>query len=242
MSAPNVAKEIVGLLEEQLGARLAAVYRFGSVFARGARAPAARLLVLVDRVGAGLLDKLASIASRARDAGVNLRIDTADNVLCSADVFPIFTLEFLHTRELLSGKDALADLAVSPKHLRLRAEQSLRTVRRDLLRAYIGASGKDQQMAAELRRCARRIIHLLEAVLIVAGAEVPEPPTPDALIGALVEADICPDQADVWRRLKQFAAFEAVLERSDLLGLTGEVIEALEALVGVVDALPADNG
>ena len=46
---------------------------------------------------------------------MGLRLDTARDILCGADVLPIFTLELLETRALLLGSDVLAGLAVHPE-------------------------------------------------------------------------------------------------------------------------------
>ena len=84
---------VLASIKQRLDDRLVAVYRFGSGFAKGPKAPSARLLVLVHTIDGALLDDMRNLVTTAREAGVGLRLDTPASVLSSADVLPIFTLE-----------------------------------------------------------------------------------------------------------------------------------------------------
>lgn len=234
-SEPDTVGKFVNEVEAVFGPRLDAIYRFGSSFARGAQAPDARLLVLVKNIDRAALEDARPLAAAARDAGLAIRLDTARDVLSGADVLPVFVLELLDTKVLLTGSDVLADLAVDRSQLRLRVEHNLRVLHRDLLRAYVQAPD-DRGLAVELRRNVRRAVYLLRAIALVCEVELPSPPTADATIEGVL-GRLLPDERERWQRMRRFASFEDALEPSALVGLYCESLASFSALVDAVDRL-----
>jgi hypothetical protein len=98
-----------------------------------------RVLALCDRVDVDVLGKAAPVAAVARKMGLEMRLDTADDLVRGADAFPDLALELLDTKRLVRGDDVLASLAldVHPDDLRLRLEQSLRALHQDLVRRAV---------------------------------------------------------------------------------------------------------
>ncbi len=227
-----------GLAEQlavTLGDRLEAVYRFGSDFARGPRRSRGRLLVLVKKLEAPVLSIAQDLSKEARAQNIVLRFDTTENIERSVDVFPVFSLDLIGTRELLQGDDVLASLEVHPEHLRLNVEHSLRKVHRDLLQLYLNEADP-RVLSAELRRNARRLILLLDAVLIVLGKEPPSPPTPREILEAVCKAVATPEHTQIWERLRRFAEFEEQLDSKKVSALYVDLFGALCAMIDIVDA------
>jgi len=229
-------KEFASEAERALGDRLVALYRFGSRFARGPNARDARLLVLVSAIDAKTLRELRPLARKAHDANLALRFDTPDDLVNGADVFPIFTLEFLDTKELVHGKEVLGDLMVHPEHLRQRIEQTLRGLHRDLMVAFM-ASDDDPELANELRQAVRRSVYLLRALALVCELDVPETPTVEMLVDKVI-GKLLPD-ADraIWHRLRRMANFEESVDHDGLVDLYVEAMSAFAALIAAVDKL-----
>jgi hypothetical protein len=233
--AQSPVKTFVARAEAVLGGRLDAIYAFGSEFGRGEKAPDANLLVLVQAMDRPLLDAACALAVEARERRIGMRIETTNDIVRGADVFPIFVLELLDTKALLSGRDVLADLAVDRSQLRLRAEQSLRVLRRDLLQSYLDAVG-DQRLAVELRRSVRKAVYLLRAIALVVGIELPQPPNVETTVETVL-ARLLPGERDVWHRLRRFAGFEEALQHDALVGLYCAALASLSALTDAVDRL-----
>lgn len=231
------AEAVVQELSALLAARLSAVYRFGSEFAR--KPGTVRLLVLVDRLDRALLDQLSPLVERCRQGSVRLRLDTADDVLRGADTFPVFCLEFRATRELLHGEDVLAGLIVDPANLRLRVEQGLRVARRDLVQAYLDDHAL---LAVALRRVAHRMLYLLEGLLQVGGAESTEQRSSAETFEAAASKHLSQEDAAVWSKLHQFGSFELSLEEGPLLELYADVLRTLRSVVDVSDAMDPPAG
>ena len=222
--------------EKVLGDRLVALYRFGSGFARGPRARDARLLALVSTIDVALLRDLRPLARQARDANLALRVDTARDVLRGADVFPVFSLELLETRQLIKGTDVLGELAVHPPHLRIRIEQSLRALHRELLSAYLAASD-DRGLAVELRGGVRKAVYLLRGLALVCALDVPAGATVEALTDAVIGRLLPDADRAIWHRLRRVASFEEPPPPDELVELYGGALAAFAALIEAVDGL-----
>jgi hypothetical protein len=224
-------------LARSLGDRLQAVYRFGSELGRGKGAGHPRVLVLIDRIDRPTLDRVAEHVTTAQKAGVRVRVDCCDNLLCGADAFPSFSLELRDSRELLHGEDVLVDLKVDPKHLRLHVEQGLRGLHRDLIKAYVERGNRGDDVLA-LRRSTRRLLFLLEGALIAAGHETPDTSSVDAIIDAACEALLSECDTKAWDALKRFARGEGKLRGEEAKAFYGAMLAALPAVVDAVDKLP----
>lgn len=236
-SQQTTVDKTVEALQSTLGGHLVAIYTFGSTFGRTPQGPQTRLLVIVDGIDRALLDDIAPVATRARRGGVALRLETQEALLRGTDAFPVFALELSDTAELVCGKDLLPELKIEPGRLRLRLEQSLRTMHRDLVRAYLESGGAPQRLATELRRSAHRLIYLFQATLIAFQVEVPADKTPGSVIAALCRHVVTPADSETWEKLRAFAAYEAVFDRGPLVDLYADVLRALDTVVSVVDRM-----
>ncbi len=232
MSEPLAPDALTAELKSVLEDRLRAVYRFGSTFAT--KPGLTRLLVLVDRLDRDLLDRLTPVVGRSQGSQVRLRLDTAEEVLQGADTFPVFCLEFRATRELLSGEDVLAELKVDTATLRLRVEQGLRVVRRDLVQAYLDQT--DAGLGLALRRATHRLLYLFEGALHLGEAEFVQR-TPLEVFEALAAKHLDEAGAQILRRLHALGTFEATLDDDALLELYADLLETLRRVVDAVDAL-----
>ncbi len=232
---PREVTQTVEQLERLLGERLESVYRFGTPFARGLAGPRIRLLVLVRAIDGPLLDEMLGLVGQARDRRVGLRLDTARDVLHSADVLPIFALELIETRALIWGEDALAELKVRTDDLIAGVEHGLRGIHRDLLVGYLESRG-DSDLNLLLRRQLRRLSYLLRAAGMV--QDVPLPAANEGGVIRAMSAHLLPGaDPEVWHQLVRFARFEFQPDHPQLVALFGDLLDGVSALVEVVDTL-----
>lgn len=232
----KAADKLLKALGETLGARVKAVYRFGSDVARGKGAGAERLLVLVDSLDRDLLDQVSDAVWTAQRNGIRVRIDSADNLIRGSDAFPAFALELRDHRELVSGRDVLADLVVNPTHLRLHVEQGLRSMQRDLVRLYL-ERGARQDEISELRRNLRKLLYLLEGALMVAGKAPPRPLTLDGVVDACCGNLLPGAERAPWDTVKRLAANDVPLRGEASRELYAALFAALAQVIAVVDGM-----
>ncbi len=161
-------------LRRALGDRLRATYRFGSALAMSVdtdedSVAGRRVLALVDAVDLDVLTAVAPIAKTADKMGLDLRLDTADDIADGADAYPDLTLELIETKRLIDGDDVLATLTVHTVDLRLRLEQSLRALHQGLVRSFLRAGDDPRRLTAALARGGRRLVYLAQGILILKG-------------------------------------------------------------------------
>ncbi len=230
------SKEIANAIAAILGDRLLAVYRFGSDYVRGPRAVQMHLLVVVDQLDRVLLDQIVPIAQDAQRARIVLRVDTTNNLVRGVDAFPAFSLELLETKELITGTDVLAELEVDTSFLRLRIEQSLRGITHDLIRIYLKRPTR-QELIRRLRQATHKLVYLLKGALIAGGMDVPSPPTPDAIITAVISSLRPGGDPDNWKTVQQFASDELPLKEDGPVNLYSALLHTLESVTDVVDRM-----
>ena len=223
----------------RLEPRLVAVYRFGTNFGQTAHGPHTRLLVLVDRIERELLDQLGPLALGARQDGIALRLETREGLFRGADAFPVFSLELKQTGELLWGEDALTGLEVESDHLRLRVEQSLRVIHRDLTRAYLDQCAAPAPLATALRRATRRLVYLFQAAFRLLAGEATPAREPQAVVEAFCGALFGEPQRQPWSTLVAFGAGQSQPAGAELVALYGDVLVALAEVIEGVDRLEA---
>ena len=236
-TSPAPVEPFLTELDKLLGSELVAVYRFGSDTGRGRGAGQTRLLVLVKSIYSALLDKITDPISEARQSGLRVRLDTADNLLRGADAFPAFSLELLDHRQLLKGEDALAPLKVETKHLRLHIEHGLRGIYRDLVQAYLDAKFRGEGVK-ELRQSTRKLFFLLEGALIAAGIDVPKPAELSPILESVTTKLLDQPDEGAWKTLRLFAQDALPLADGGTKRLYGALFRALEQTIDVVDRLP----
>lgn len=98
---------------------------------------------------------------------------TLEEVPRAADAFPTKFLDIKNHHVLLGGQDPFADLEVTQEQLRLRSEQELRNMLLRLRRRYISVGDDELLLGQALVRIARPLAIELEALLRLAGKEVP---------------------------------------------------------------------
>lgn len=223
------------LISQALGARLAAVYQFGSTVAQGELGQT-RLLVIVDQIDRALLDALSPAASHLQHGRIKLRLGTQRSLVRGADAFPAFSLEVLHTRQLLLGADVLAELRVEPAHLRLHVEQGLRALHRELVETYLGRQ-TNRELIRPLRQSTRKLIHLLEGAILAGGLTPPRPSTPESLI-SMVRSGLAADAGPgSWDTVQAFATRGGSLEEGAIAQVFDALLDAVQSTIVVVDAM-----
>ncbi len=218
------------------GARLQAIYSFGSDFGRGPRVGRGRLLLLLDQVDVACLESLVQHVTRCQASAIKVRVDTVDNLIHGADAFPAFTLELRDNRQLLKGADVLSALKLDTTHLRLHVEHGLRSMLRELVDFYLDRDVKGFQAPA-LRKSLRKLVYLLEGALICSHVQVPDNLQPEAII-ELAQDQLLPNaNTAVWRTIREFAADELPLKGDGATQVYASFFSALDSVIAVVDAL-----
>lgn len=193
----RAAEKYASDLAVAVGDRLRSVVLHGSV-ARGEAVPGVsdvNLLVLVDRVDAGLLRDLAPHARRWLKAERALPLVlTWDEWAASADVFAIETADMLDARMVLHGADPLDGVIVEDRHLRLQAERELRGKLIHLREGTLATADQPAELGGLLLAALPGVATYLRAALRLAGESVEGTPAAEvitrgaALVG--VEADV----------------------------------------------------
>jgi hypothetical protein len=233
----EAAARLIETLSSALGPALKAVYRFGSDIARGKGTSQERLLVLVEDIDRDLLDRASDPIWAAQKEGVRVRVDSVKNLVRGADAFPAFALELRDHRALVHGTDVLADLTVSPTHLRLHVEQGLRSMQRDLVRLYLERGARPDELR-ELRRNLRKLAYLLEGALLAAQKPAPRPLSLEGAISACCSTLLAGKSTAPWQTLSQLAVAEDGLAQHRA-ALYAALFDALAQIIDVVDQLEA---
>lgn len=230
-------EQAVQQLASGLGPRLQAIYSFGTDFARGQRGGRGRLLVLVDQADVACLDPIVALITRCQASAIKVRVDTVRNLVNGADAFPAFTLELRDNRKLLSGADVLANLQLDNRYLRLHIEHGLRSMHRELIDFYLDRDIRGYQLPG-LRKMLRKLAYLLEGALICKGEAPPEGTKPERVL-ELAKQSLLPDLSnETWSTISQFATGEVALGPQQAPRLYASLLEALPAVIAVVDKMP----
>lgn len=177
-----------------LGDRLRSVVLHGSV-ARDEAVPGVsdvNLLVLVDRVDAGLLRELAPHARRWLESERALPLVlTWDEWAAARDSFAIETADMLDARSVLHGNDPLDGATVERRHLRLQAERELRGKLIHLREGTLATADRPKELGRLLITALPSVATYLRAALRLAGERVAGERTPGILSrgSALVDVD-----------------------------------------------------
>lgn len=234
------AKALAEDLLDSLDGNGIAVFRYGAlVDDDGSDASGGRLLLVAKAVDLPTLRRAGPAAVRARKSGYRVRIDTADNLLRSADTHPVFTLTLMDTRELLIGDDVLQTLTVAPEDLRLRVEQSLRSLIHDLTDEYLFAPRNEMRVERLLRRCGNRLVYLLAGLALIKGhLSLPDGPGGFGGAEAILTAAtplLDEDGIKALDMLRACARRELNPAGADLQALLGAALSLLQALVEQAD-------
>jgi predicted nucleotidyltransferase len=200
------------------------------------------LLLVVKALGQERLDALAAASTRlpkpaVEAIGARYRplILTEEQLLDSADVFPMDLLDLARRRALLSGEDVLAGITIDRADLRRHCEYELRTKIVGLRQAYLQAGGGPSTAQELTIRAASGAATLYRQLLALAGQG--DEGRPEALAEAVGAAYAVPGAALAGPFV---ARGETSTPADDVLTARfAAFLTALEALIRAVDALAA---
>jgi hypothetical protein len=159
------------------GANLAGVVLFGSA-ARGRYRTGSsdiNVAVLLHQADEPALARIApALRTARRAAGVVPMLLTPGEVGRAAQAFPTKFLDIQRHHVLLTGSDPFASLEVPRESLRSRVEQELNNLLLRLRNRYIAFDGDALMTAQALARAARPLAVSLQAMLRLAGKEMPD--------------------------------------------------------------------
>jgi hypothetical protein len=179
--APAPVAAALDRLKDELtaaaGRNLAGLILYGGV-ARGRYRPGKsdiNLIVLVHDASAAALAAIApALRTARRTAGVDPLLLTPAEVARVADAFPTKFLDIKHHHIVIAGTDPFAGLEVSRELIRLRVAQELRNLLLRLRHGYIAVGSDWVMLHQALARVARPLALGLQALLQLAGKEVPD--------------------------------------------------------------------
>lgn len=169
------ALEIAQELERDFGSRLKSVLLFGSV-ARDEYIEGVsniNLLVLLDDVNIGMLERAVSHAKRWRETGAVPLLLEAGEWQRAADVFAIEIADMRDAHEVLVGTDPVAQHAVDRRALRLQAEREIRGKVMQLRSGLLAAAGEPDVIGGLLVATLPSFATYLRAALRLTGETVP---------------------------------------------------------------------
>jgi hypothetical protein len=179
--APAAITAALDRLKDELtaaaGGNLAGLILYGGL-ARGRYRPGKSdinvVVILHDASAAALAAVAPALRTARRAAGVDPLLLTPAEVARAADAFPTKFLDIQHHHVLLAGTDPFAGLEVSSEHIRLRVAQELRNLLLRLRHRYIAIGNDEAMLTQALARVARPLALGLQALLQLAGKEVPD--------------------------------------------------------------------
>ena len=215
----NDARRITAELEGDFGDALKGVLLFGSV-ARGEAVDGVsnmNLLVLLDHVDTGVLQRARPHATRWRDAGTLPLLLEVGEWKQATDVFAIELADMHDAHEVLHGDDPIRQHAIDRSAMRLQAERELRSklihLRAGLLATASDRAGVGSLLVAALPSFAT----YLRAALRLAGQPVPAHmdqvlSAGARLVGAEPTGLLAAHAARVAKKPLQLALTDAVVE------------------------------
>jgi hypothetical protein len=179
--APAAVGAALERLKDELtaaaGGNLAGLVLYGGL-ARGRYRPGQsdiNVVVLLHDASAAALEAISPALRKAwRAVGVDPLLLTPAEVAGAADAFPTKFLDIKHHHIVLAGTDPFAGLEVSRERVRLTVEQQLRNLLLRLRNRYIALSGDRTMLTQVLARLARPLALILQALLQLAGKDVPD--------------------------------------------------------------------
>jgi hypothetical protein len=178
--APAAIAAALDRLKDELaraaGPNLAGLILYGGL-ARGRYRPGksdVNVIVLLHDASAAALSAVAPALQTAwRAAGVDPLLLTPAEVRRAADAFPTKFLDIKNHHLVLAGADPFTSLEITREQIRLRAAQELHNLLLRLRHRYVAVGGDAAMLARALARAARSFALQLEALLRLAGKEVP---------------------------------------------------------------------
>lgn len=209
--------ELLSAIEREAAGHLVAVLVHGSAV-RGEYKEGASdldLVVVLSSDPAELLERLGNPLLVARDrARIEAMILRRDEIVPSADVFPIFYEELATTAFALRGANPFEGLKIADHHKRLRIEQELREARIRLRVAIADAAAGLLRKAGIVERKLKQLRSPLAALASLAGKPVSSPALRAVIdeVGAMLGVETKPLSAV---REHPEAALEALIRLLD---------------------------
>lgn len=227
-------EQLVQQLKQSLGDRLRSVVLYGSA-TTGDFLPGVsnyNLLVVADRFDLAALNALAATVWRwVRDGNRPPLLFTPGQLEASTDAFPIELLDIQQSRQVLFGNDPVADLRISPEHLRLQLEREFNGKLLALREGYLATEGKPKRVAALL-------ISSLSGVLVVfrAALRLFREPVPASKLDALrLLAEQIAFDPEPWLTVEALKRGQRSLRRIDSGVLFEACLQVLEQVSEAVD-------
>jgi hypothetical protein len=227
-------EQLVEQLKRSLGARLRSVVLYGSA-TTGEFLPGVsnyNLLVIADRFDvATLTDLAASIARWVREGHRPPLLFTPGQLEASADSFAIEVLDIQQSRQVLFGVDPVANLQVSPEHLRLQLEREFQGKLLALREGYLLTGGKPRRVVALLTSTLSGILVVFRAALRLFRESVPA----SKLDALRLLADQVGFDAEPWLTVEALKRESRSIRRIDASGLFESCLQVLEQVSAAVD-------
>lgn len=227
-------EQLVEQLKQSLGGRLRSVVLYGSA-TTGDFLPGVsnyNLLVIAQRFDLATLNDLAATVARwVRKGHQPPLLFTPGQFAASADSFPIELLDIQQSRQVLFGTDPVADLQVSPEHLRLQLEREFKGKLLALREGYLMTGGKPKYVAALLTSSLSGVLVVFRAALRLFRESVPA----SKLDALRLLADQIAFDPEPWLTVEALKRESRSLRRMDVGALFASCLEVLEQVSEAVD-------
>ena len=190
------------------------------------------ILIVAERFDCADLDALSEPIRRWQQDGNPLpQLFTLQELLHSADVFPIELMDLQHSRRILFGRDPLAEIKIDMHDYRVQIERELKTRFLLLRRKYVAASRDETSLAQLMIASISTFLVLLRGVLRLYNKDVPAAKA-EALDSLRQFVKFDPQPFHQVLALKQQSAKPAMVE---LHRLFGSYLAQIETVIAAVD-------
>ena len=227
-------EQLVQQLKQSLGDRLRSVVLYGSA-TTGDFLPGVsnyNLLVVADRFDLAALKALAATVSRwVRDGNRPPLLFTPGQLEASTDAFPIELLDIQQSRQVLFGNDPVANLQISPEHLRLQLEREFKGKLLALREGYLVTEGKPKRVAALLISSLSGVLVVFRAALRLFRQSIPA----SKLDALRLLAEQIPFDPEPWLTVDALKRSQRSVRQIDAGVLFESCLQVLEQVSEAVD-------
>jgi hypothetical protein len=152
----TIRQKLADELHAALEKNLVSIAEYGPTSSKGGLTPS--LLVVLDSVSQDNLDLMREpIRDAMKQDAIGVMTLTENELMRSADVFPIKFRSIKQNGKTLHGKDLIAKMDVPNSHLRLRCEQELKNLSLRLRQKYLQAHSSPKQKLSFLSSVSRSL-------------------------------------------------------------------------------------
>lgn len=212
---------LVGAIQKEFDGNLLAVVLYGSQI-KNAHQKNGRsdLLVILREISlSALADRKWVVEEAAKKYHAQILFWTEEELLHSADVFPVEFLDIMENRKVLWGTDLFADITIDTRNLRHQIEFELRSKLLGFRMGWIGLQGRMRTMEEQLGRAGNSFLHLVERAEKSLGVTLPS------------------SAKETLHRAVQLKKKEIRLAGTELEALYHEVHESVEEAVQYVERI-----